>query len=180
MPEAEIYQELPIYRAVTDAAFFFNVPLTKCHNLGCSTLNVKNLMGILGRPERHLCSVQEVDKDLEDELWRLTESGLSLFEGRFYQKPCDTLAAFRSLGVPRLCVVDGLIGRDGTAFNEGDNYPLGICVVGENEVHVDAVATYLMGLDPLVTPYLTFAHARGWGRTTCPRSRWWISRRERP
>lgn len=56
-----------------------------------------------------------------------------------------------------------MIGRDGTAFNEGDNYPLGICVVGENEVHVDAVATYLMGLDSLVTPYLVYASERGLG-----------------
>jgi hypothetical protein len=60
-------------------------------------------------------------------------------------------------------VVDGLVGRDGTAFNEGDNYPLGWSVAGVNEVHVDAVATYLMGLDPQQTPYLQCAHERGLG-----------------
>ncbi|MDE2706231.1 MAG: hypothetical protein OXI35_14265, partial [Gemmatimonadota bacterium] len=32
-----------------------------------------------------------------------------------------------------------------------------------NEVHVDTVATYLMGLNPQATPYLQFAHARGLG-----------------
>ncbi|MEE2659403.1 MAG: hypothetical protein VX733_12925 [Candidatus Latescibacterota bacterium] len=32
-----------------------------------------------------------------------------------------------------------------------------------NEVHVDAVGTLLMGLDPKKTPYLQFAHDRGLG-----------------
>jgi uncharacterized protein (DUF362 family) len=158
-----VYPSYPIATAVTDCAFFFNVPLAKCHNLGFTTLSIKNLMGILTSPVRHLCSVQEVDRPLGDELWRLTESGLSLFEGRFYHKLCDLVAALRSLGMPRLSMVDGLIGRDGTAFNEGDNHRLGWTVIGENEVHVDAMATYLMGLESEDTPYLKFAAERGLG-----------------
>ena len=122
-------------------------------------------MGVLGRPERHLCTVQPCDEPLgEEALNRLGDSGLSVFEERFYHKLCDIVAAVRSLGMPRLCVVDGLVGRDGTAFNEGENYPLGWSVAGVNEVHVDAVATWLMGLDPVQTPYLQFAEARGQGR----------------
>ena len=163
VPGGVVFEEYPIYREVTDCSFLFNVPLAKCHNLGCTTLAIKNLMGILGRPERHLCTVQEVDKPVEDGIWRLTESGLSLFEDRFYHKLCDLVAALRSLEIPQLCMVDGLIGRDGTAFNEGENYPLGWTLMGENEVHVDAVGTYLMGLDPEETPFLKFAHARGLG-----------------
>ncbi len=163
VPGGVVYREYPIYREVTDCAFFFNVPLAKCHNLGCTTLAIKNLMGILARPERHLCNIQEVDKPLEEGIWRLTDSGLSLFEDRFYHKLCDLVGALRSLEIPRLCVVDGLIGRDGTAFNEGENYPLGWTLIGENEVHVDAVGTYLMGLDPAATPYLKLAAERGLG-----------------
>ena len=163
VPGGEVFEAYPLYRDVTDCAFFFNVPLAKCHNLGCTTLAIKNLMGILARPERHLCHIQEVDRPYESEIWRLTGSGLSLFEDRFYHKLCDLVAALRSLNIPRLCMVDGLVGRDGTAFNEGENYPLGWTLIGENEVHVDAVATYLMGLDPGKTPYLKFATARGLG-----------------
>lgn len=163
VPDGVIFSNLPIYREVADCGFFFNVPIAKCHNLGCTTLSIKNLMGILGRPERHLCTVQPEDKPLEADLWKLTDSGLSLFEDRFYHKLCDVLAAFRSLNRPRLCMVDGLIGRDGTAFNEGDNYPLGWTLIGQNEVHVDAVGTHLMGLDPEATPYLKVAAERGLG-----------------
>lgn len=163
VPGGVVFEAYPIYREVTDCAFFFNVPLAKCHNLGCTTLAVKNLMGILARPERHLCHIQDVDRPYESDLWRLTESGLSLFEDRFYHKLCDLVAALRSLDIPRLCMVDGLVGRDGTAFNEGENHPLGWTLIGENEVHVDTVATYLMGLDPETTPYLRFAALRGLG-----------------
>ncbi len=163
VPDGVVYDQYPIYEEVADCAFFFNVPLAKCHNLGCTTLSIKNLMGILGRPERHLCSVQEIDKPHDADLWRLTDSGLSLFEDRFYHKLCDLVAALRQLDMPRLNIVDGLIGRDGTAFNEGQNYPLGWTVAGQNEVHVDSVATYLMGLDPQATPYLQFAQKRGLG-----------------
>ncbi len=158
-----VYQHYPLYREVTDCAFFLNVPLTKCHNLGCTTLSIKNLMGIIAKPERHLCAIQEVDQPYAADLWRLTDSGFSLFEDRFYHKLCDLLVALRGLAMPRLSVVDGLVGRDGTAFNEGGNHPLGWALAGVNEVHVDAVATYLMGLEPQATPYLQFAHARGLG-----------------
>ena len=158
-----VYECYPLYREVTDCAFFFNVPLAKCHNLGCTTLSIKNLMGVIAKPERHLCAIQAVDEPFDEDLWRLTESGLSFFEDRFYHKLCDLLVALRGLGMPRLSVVDGLVGRDGTAFNEGANYPLGWALAGVNEVHVDSVATYLMGLDPQATPYLQFAHARGLG-----------------
>jgi uncharacterized protein (DUF362 family) len=164
VPGGVVFSAYPFAREVTDCSFFFNVPLAKCHNLGCTTLSIKNLMGVLLKPERHLCRTQKVDESFDEaDLSRLTESGLSLFEDRFYHKLCDLLAAFRSLGIPRLNIVDGLIGRDGTAFNQGENNPLGWTLVGRNEVHVDAVGTYLMGLDPEETPYLKFASDRGLG-----------------
>ncbi|MCY3766693.1 MAG: DUF362 domain-containing protein, partial [Gemmatimonadetes bacterium] len=84
VPGGVVFDAYPIYRDVTDCAFFFNVPLAKCHNLGCTTLAIKNLMGILARPERHLCHIQDVDRPHENGIWRLTDSGLSLFEDRFY------------------------------------------------------------------------------------------------
>jgi uncharacterized protein (DUF362 family) len=163
VPGGVVYDSYPIAREVAECGYFLNAPLAKCHNLGCTTLSIKNLMGILTSPVRHLCNIQEVDQPFAEGLWRLTESGLSLFEDRFYHKLCDLVAALRSLKIPRLCAVDGLVGRDGTAFNEGRNYPLGWALLGVNEVHVDAVATYLMGLDPEATPYLKFAAARGLG-----------------
>jgi len=163
VPAGVVYERFPIYREVTDCAFLFNVPVAKCHNLVCTTLAMKNLMGTVDRPIRHLCSVQEIDKPLAADYDLLTSEGISLHEERFCHKLCDLLAAVRSLGIPRLSVVDGLVGRDGTAFREGANHALGWSLAGENEVHVDAVGTYLMGLDPVRTPYLRTAASRGLG-----------------
>ncbi len=163
VPGGVVFESFPIAREVVDSTFFFNVPLAKYHNLGCTTLSIKNLMGILASPELHFCKVQDVAEPFEQGIWRVGDSGLSIFEERFYHKLCDLVAALHSVGMPRLCMIDGLIGRDGTAFNEGENFPLGWPAIGQNEVHVDAVATYLMGLDPEATPYLKFAAARQLG-----------------
>ncbi len=163
VPGGVVYEHYPMAREVTDCAFFFNVPVAKCHNLVCTTLAVKNLMGTLGTPERHICSVQKVDEAHLEGRWRLADNGLSIHENVFVDKLLDLLAAHRSLGIPRLCMIDGLVGRDGTAFNEGRNYPLGWTLIGENEVHVDALGTHLMGLDPLWPPNLTRAVERGFG-----------------
>ena len=162
-PGGVVFDEFTIPTAVLDCSFLFNVPLAKCHNLGCTTLSIKNLMGIVDRPQRHFCQVQDVDKPFVSELFEITETGLTLFEDRFYQKLCDIVLAFRNLGIPHLCMVDGLVGRDGTAFHVGNNHRLGWTLIGEDEVMVDTVGTYLMGLDPLETPYLRVAVERGLG-----------------
>ena len=163
VPGGEVYQSFPMAREVTDASLLLNVPVAKCHNLVCTTLCVKNLMGTVLSPQRHFCGVQEVDEPYEEGIWRLGENGLSRLEQRFCHKLCDLVTALRTLPMRRLCVIDGLVGRDGTGFNEGKNRPLGWTVMGDNEIHVDAMGTYLMGLDPEATPYLQLATARGLG-----------------
>lgn len=163
VPGGVVYDHYEMAREVTDCAFFFNVPVAKCHNLSCTTLSIKNMQGTVLSPQRHLCRVQEVDEPHAPELARLVDSGLSLQEERFCNKLADLVSARRNLDIPRLAVIDGMVGRDGTAFNEGENHPMGWTLIGENEVHVDTVGTYLFGLDPEMTPYLRVAAARGLG-----------------
>ncbi len=55
---------------------------------------------------------------------------------------------------PALNVVEGVVGRDGTGFHRGRNFPLGVCLAGTNAVTVDAFASWLMGFDPLKLIYL--------------------------
>ncbi|MFH1566763.1 MAG: DUF362 domain-containing protein [Gemmatimonadota bacterium] len=164
VPGGVVFRSLKFPRCAADAALLVNVPVAKCHNLSCTTLCTKNLQGLVLSPQRHMCTVQAEDQDLaEADLARVNGSGCSLHEDRFCHKHADLVAAARQLGMPRLCVIDGLVGRDGTAFNEGRNYPLGWTVIGDNETHVDAVGTYLFGLDPERTPYLRVAAERGLG-----------------
>ncbi|MEW6752699.1 MAG: DUF362 domain-containing protein [Candidatus Latescibacterota bacterium] len=164
VPGGVIFRQLRFPHHSARAGLLLNVPVAKCHNLSCTTLCTKNLQGLVLSPQRHMCGIQAEDEGVPaEELARIGASGLSLHEERFCHKHADLLAAVRHTGVPRLCVVDGLVGRDGTAFNEGRNHPLGWTVIGVNEVHVDAVATYLFGLDPEQTPYLRVAAQRGLG-----------------
>lgn len=87
--------------------------------------------------------------------------------GRFEcwaQRTADMLSAFRPYQEHFLLnVVEGIIGRDGTAFSQGKDVPLGFVVAGINPVHVDAVTSLLMGHDPQLIPYLVVAHERGLG-----------------
>ena len=162
--EGVVFNHLKLTRFAAEAAFLFNVPVAKCHNLSCTTLSTKNLQGLVLSPQRHMCVIQEEDQGVPGEdLERINGRGISLHEERFCQKHADLVRAVRSTGIPRLCVVDGMVGRDGTAFNEGQNYPLGWTLIGENEVHVDTVGTYLFGLNPEQTPYLQVANERGLG-----------------
>jgi hypothetical protein len=95
--------------------------------------------------------------------------GVGRFE-TWAQRIGDVLAAFSPF--PKhflLNVVEGIIGRDGTAFNQGHDVPVGLVVAGINPVHVDAVAGYLMGHDPRYVPALVIAHDRGLGENDIDR-----------
>lgn len=164
VPGGVVFQRLTFARQVTDCAFYINAPVAKCHNLSLTTLAVKNTQGTVTPPQRHMCTVQAEDEPFKDRLHDLTARGVSLHEERFCHKQADKTAARLHLGIPQLNIVDGLIGRDGTGFNEGCNRPLGWTLLGPSEVNVDAVGTYLMGLDPEATPYLQVAAERGLGR----------------
>ena len=73
------------------------------------------------------------------------------------------LADLAKVVQPQINVVEGIVGRDGTGFNRGTNYPLGLVVAGINMVAVDSVASYLMGFDPQELIYLRVAAEAGLG-----------------
>ncbi len=164
VPGAVVFEHLKFTDYATEAGLLVNVPVAKCHNLSCTTLCTKNLQGLVMSPQRHMCSIQAEDSCIpEADLARVNGAGCSHHEERFANKHADLVAGIRNMGVPRLCVIDGMVGRDGTAFNKGDNYPLGWTLIGDNETHVDSVGTYLFGLDPEKVPYLRVASDRGLG-----------------
>lgn len=164
VPGGVVFEKLRLFPEVAECGFFINVPVAKCHNLSCSTLSTKNMQGMVVSPQRHMCNVQAEDQHLSaEELARITDTGLSLHEDRFCNKHADMISVRRHTGIPRLCVIDGIVGRDGTGFRYGENRPMGWTLIGENEVCVDAVGTFLMGMDPQATPYLKVANQRGLG-----------------
>ncbi len=151
--------------AVDPGVVLINVPKLKTHNLAITTLSFKNLMGLHEGKTRHFCSqaMQELPPErvrldrpreewMDDELHLLWQEGLA-----------RRLVDLARVVVPRLNVVEGVVGRDGTGFQRGTNYPLGLVVAGINMVAVDAAASFLMGFDPKELVYLRMASAAGLG-----------------
>ena len=86
------------------------------------------------------------------------------------QRISDLVSIFRPFQQHFLInLVEGIVGRDGTAFNQGKDRPMGLVVAGVNPVHVDAVASFLAGHDPRCLPFLVVANERGLGEKNIER-----------
>jgi len=157
LPQAEILKDIGIARMVKDKNYFINVPKLKTHNLAVTTLCMKNLMGtIVPARARHLCSIGSEYASRANEI---TPNGIMLREELLCRKLCDLSLASK----PDLNIIEGITGRDGTAFHHGKNIQTNLVIGGKNVVSVDAVASYLMGFDPMGIGYLKIADQRGLG-----------------
>ena len=156
MPSAEYLKEIGIAKTVKEN-YFINVPKLKTHNLAVTTLCMKNLMGTITPPEiRHLCAFP---KEYGNRWHEITPSGIELREEVLCRRLCDLAKA----SVPDLNIVEGIVGRDGTAFHHGKNIQTNLVVGGKNPTSVDAVTSYLMGFEPSAIGYLKIAFQRGLG-----------------
>lgn len=151
--------------AVDPGTIYINVPKLKTHNLAITTLCMKNQQGLVYVLERHYCSqamqemdLQGIDTDRPHEEW-MDEA----LHERWQEGLARRLADLATIAIPHLNVIEGVVGRDGTGFNRGTNYPLGLVVAGVNMVAVDSVASYLMGFDPQQLIYLRVAAKAGLG-----------------
>ncbi|NLS79531.1 MAG: DUF362 domain-containing protein [Chloroflexi bacterium] len=153
--------------AVQPGAVLLNVPKLKTHNLGITTLCLKNLMGLVNVFDRHYCG--QAWKELPEEArsdprprgeWLTRELHERWQEG-LARRLADTAQVIR----PTLNVVEGVVGREGTGFQRGRNRALGWVIAGVNVVAVDSVASYLMGFDPQKLIYLQVATAAGLGES---------------
>jgi uncharacterized protein (DUF362 family) len=166
VPQPQTHKALNVSRlAVGPNTVLFNVPKLKTHNLAITTLCLKNLMGAVNVFDRHYChqAWQEIPKELrqddrpryewmDDRVHTLWQEGLA-------RRLIDTAQVLQ----PALNIVEGVVGRDGTGFHRGRNFPLGLVVAGVNMVAVDSVASYLMGFDPAQLVYLRMAAEAGLG-----------------
>ncbi len=156
MPEAEYLKEIGIAKTVKEN-YFINVPKLKTHNLAVTTLCMKNLMGTITPPHtRHLCAFPQ---EYGNRWHEITPNGIELREEILCRRLCDLAKA----SVPDLNIVEGIIGRDGTAFHHGKNIRTNLVVGGKNPTNVDAVTSYLMGFEPSAIGYLKIAFQRGLG-----------------
>jgi len=151
--------------AVAPGTVYINVPKLKTHNLSITTLCMKNQQGLVYVLERHYCAqaMQEMDLQGIDTSRPHEEWMDEALHERWQEGLARRLADLAQIATPQLNVVEGVVGRDGTGFNRGTNYPLGLVVAGTNMVAVDSVASYLMGFDPQKLICLRVAAEAGLG-----------------
>ncbi|MEW6753652.1 MAG: DUF362 domain-containing protein [Candidatus Latescibacterota bacterium] len=177
-----VYREIPFVRPLP-GDLLINVPTLKTHNHAIVSLCAKNLQGAIAVPYRHHCEALErlehypeevlqhlqpcfgarirqlCDRHEREGYWRMNP-GYEIYA----QRTCDTVLALRPQ--PAINIVEGIRGRDGTAFHRGRDWLVNLVIAGVNPVHVDTIACYLMGQTPrAVVAYLRIAEERGLG--TC-------------
>jgi uncharacterized protein (DUF362 family) len=166
VPQPHALPSLNVSRlAVAPNTVLINVPKLKTHNLGITTLCLKNLMGAVSVFERHFCAQawRDVPQTVRGES-RPGETALTQEMHELWQLGlAHRLADLAQVIQPQINVVEGVVGRDGTGFQNGENHTLGLAVAGINMVAVDSVASYIMGYDPQKLIYLKVAAEAGLG-----------------
>jgi uncharacterized protein (DUF362 family) len=169
VPQPQAFSHLNVSRlAVAPDSVLINVPKLKTHNLAITTLCLKNLMGLVNVFDRHYCGqawrelvaagVLPESEGRPREAW-MDERIHAAWQEGLARRLVDTAQVI----CPHLNIVEGVVGREGTGFQRGRNFPLGLAIAGVNMVAVDTVASYLMGFDPARLVYLQYAAAAGLG-----------------
>src|ERR1700694_293397 len=111
-------------------ARLINLPVLKTHVVSTMTLSMKNLMGILPRPDRRSMHTFGIDQSIVD-----MNRGIK----------------------PDLTIVDGSVGQDGEGPLYGDKADLQVLVAGRDSLAVDLVCCQIVGVKPRDIPHLKLA-----------------------
>jgi uncharacterized protein (DUF362 family) len=134
-PRATLLREISLPETVRTADIIISVPKMKTHKLAGITLSMKNMFGILpgmiyGWPKNTLH-------------W----NGIPL-------SICEINGTIKT----HYSIVDGVVGMEGHGPIMGTARKVGVLVMGDNALAVDATAARVMGVDPARVDYLAMAH----------------------
>ena len=138
VPGGRVLKKVHIPKTILNAEVLINNPVLKIHSLTLVTLGIKNLHGAISD---------------EDKLY-----------GHSYRELPAKLTDFLRVRKPDLTVIDGVVGQEGDHADEGSPVDMGIIVAGKDVVAVDAVASAVMGFEPLHIDTTSLAHEYGLGQ----------------
>ncbi len=115
---------------ILSEACLINLPVLKTHVVSTMTLGMKNVMGILPRPDRRSMHTFGIDQSIVD-----MNRGIK----------------------PDLTIVDGSVGQDGEGPLYGDKADLQVLVAGRDSLAVDLVCCQFVGVKPRDIPHLKLA-----------------------
>lgn len=140
-PEGELIKQFTIASAVLDADGIVSLPKLKTHALTRMTGAVKNQFGCIP----------------------------GLLKGEFHMRMPDVdrfaqmLVDLNRLLSPRLAVMDGVIGMEGNGPRGGDPRQVGVIMLSEDLIALDAAACRVMNLDPALVGTVVYGEAFGLG-----------------
>ncbi len=127
--------QLWLPRTVLDADLLVSMPKLKTHHWAGVTLSMKNLFGIVPS------AIYGWPKNV------LHQAGI----------PNSIVDINAALALPRLAIVDGIVGMEGNGPIQGEARAAGVVVIGDDFPAVDATCARIMGVDPQRVDHLRWA-----------------------
>jgi uncharacterized protein (DUF362 family)/Pyruvate/2-oxoacid:ferredoxin oxidoreductase delta subunit len=140
-PAAAVHRQFHVARSVLDARALVNLPKLKTHGLTTMTGALKNTFGVIPGFRMPECHVTHPDVD------------------GFLRMLADLNGLVRSA----LVVMDAIIAMEGNGPRGGTLVPLGLLIVSDDAVAVDAVACRVAGIEADRVPILRMAEEAGIG-----------------
>ncbi len=134
-------EKVYLSRILLDADVIINLPKLKTHSLCIFTGGVKNMYGTI--PTGHRTKFHAEYIRSED----------------FSQVLTDIFSAIK----PQLTIMDGIIAMEGEGPAAGSLRRLGVILTSQDTVAVDAVATKIIGLNPMDIHTTRYSNERGLG-----------------
>ncbi|MBI4007956.1 MAG: DUF362 domain-containing protein, partial [Planctomycetes bacterium] len=138
---ARILKSFDVAKTVKDVDMVVSIPKLKTHGLTLYTGAIKNMFGSIpasGKKNVHLLAPKS----------KLMAQAL-----------VDVYEVMR----PHISIMDAIIGMEGNGPNAGDPKKIGLMLASTDGVALDAVASSIVGFNPMEVPIIRFAHERGLG-----------------
>lgn len=126
--EGHYFETLKSTETLLRATKIISIAKLKTHSQQKITCNMKNLFGLL--PEK--------------------------YKSKYHPFMSEVLVDLAEFYKP-FCIVDGIVGMEGSGPSDGERKEAGVIIVGSNPVAVDAAAARLMGFNPGSIPNLNYA-----------------------
>ncbi len=138
---AAILKDFKIAKTVKEVDVVVSVPKLKTHGLTRYTGAIKNMFGAIpanGKKNVHLLAPKNRS---------MAQALVDVFE----------------MVQPHITIMDAVIGMEGNGPNAGDPRKVGLIIAGFDGVALDAVASTIIGFDPMKVPIIRYAHERKLG-----------------
>ncbi|MEP9410767.1 MAG: DUF362 domain-containing protein [Candidatus Brocadia sp.] len=137
----EVLDKFRIARTLRTVDFVVSVPKLKTHGLTQYTGAIKNMLGSIpgnGKKNIHLIAPKP-----------------TVF--------AKALVDIYQMVQPHLIIMDAIVGMEGNGPNAGQPKKVGLILASKDSVAMDAVASSIIGFEPMAVPTIRFAHHRGLG-----------------